>query len=115
MARYIDKEKLLLAFGEEPLVWTDRDDEIQERNDYRYYKALVNGMPIADVEEVRHGKWIPNELETSQQQYFDGVYQVVTKRLTPISYKCSLCGRVEEYQEPYCNCGAKMEAINNDL
>ena len=98
MTRYIDKEKLLLAFGEEPLVWTDRDDEIQERNDYRYYKALVNGMPIADVEEVRHGKWNDNII---------GFCNV-----------CSECGAIVERTAiknrngalNYCpNCGAKMD------
>lgn len=26
-----------------------------------------------------------------------------------IRYKCSVCGRTEEYKQPYCNCGAKME------
>lgn len=103
MAKYIDKEELLKtvkvlqgnAFGS-PLI----------------IKAIENS-PVVDVEEVRHGEWMPNELETSQQQYFNGVYQTVIKRLTPINYKCSLCGRVEEYQEPYCNCGAKMDGKDN--
>ena len=30
-----------------------------------------------------------------------------------ISYKCSLCGRIENDKEPYCNCGAKMDGGNN--
>lgn len=27
----------------------------------------------------------------------------------PYTFACSLCGRLEEHQEPFCNCGAKME------
>ena len=48
-------------------------------------------MPGADVEEVRHGKWI---------------------ELPPFKniYTCSLCGRWGEHHWNYCpNCGAKMD------
>ncbi len=61
----------------------------------------------ADVVEVRHGKWVPHEFE--QHNGYDGCRQESYCYLKPTCYRCSLCGRIEEYQEPYCNCGAKMD------
>lgn len=53
--------------------------------------------PTADVVEVRHGEWVPND-------YFKG------------HYYCSECTRhIEDTSEnpsinfPYCHCGAKMD------
>lgn len=58
-------------------------------------------FPIADVEEVRHGKWI-----------YKGHHEMMGH-----AFECSVCERwmfanspdhvVEEY--PYCHCGAKMD------
>ena len=55
----------------------------------------VRNIPRADVAEVKHGRWIP---------FLDGD-SIMPERY----YKCSKCGRVEEYKEPYCHCGAKMD------
>ena len=59
----------------------------------------INDQPTADVEEVRHGEWI----ET---------YRGLCPREKVIV--CSLCGRVEEQKEPYCNCGAKMNGSKTE-
>lgn len=52
-------------------------------------------FPTADVEPVRHGRWIV----TGATQYFLA--------------KCSVCGRIEDRRRingyPYCHCGAKMD------
>ncbi len=62
-------------------------------------KAAINDIPAADVEEVKHGKWIE------------------TGKTNPEAV-CSECGRKVEYQavnnvweyENYCpHCGAKMD------
>jgi hypothetical protein len=60
--------------------------------------------PAVDVVEVKHGRWQPH------YEIFDadpavgilgGNYQT--------GWQCSVCGRYESIQEPYCNCGAKMD------
>ncbi len=61
----------------------------------------IDNAPTADVEEVRHGKWI-----------YEGHHEIMGH-----AFQCSACERwmftnslnhvVEEY--PYCHCGAKME------
>lgn len=51
---------------------------------------------IGDEQPVRHGEWI---MVSRSRFPFDGV-----------SFKCSLCGKYEYRKEPYCHCGAKMDA-----
>lgn len=60
---------------------------------------LINGIPAADVEPVRHGEW-----------------RLVRRMAAFGEYKCSVCGRIETFgyfnkqeNNPYCHCGAKME------
>ena len=64
-------------------------------------KALIDRQPTADVVEVRHGEWVFKE-------YGEDTYTNLTR-----IYECSLCGRtiecLNEADEPYCHCGAKMD------
>lgn len=76
--------------------------------DFENAVRLVNGLPAADVEPVRHGKW---DIRVSDER--------------TLCLECSVCGRradnfnlhrlliFGEYGEacrryPYCHCGAKM-------
>lgn len=72
--------------------YVDRLSIISQLSNELPYKASVKRVllmaPLADVEEVKHGKWVSDEHKL---------------------YSCSLCGRLERYKEPYCNCGAKMD------
>ncbi len=64
----------------------------------------IDNAPTADVEEVRHGKWI-----------YCGHHEMMG-----YVFKCSVCERwmfahsqnhvVGAY--PYCHCGAKMESVD---
>lgn len=64
--------------------------------------AEVHYMPAADVAPVVHGHWVEQTVCICNS---DG------KPIAPIDieYVCSVCGRKEDYREPYCNCGAKMD------
>lgn len=64
----------------------------------------LKNEPVADVEEVRHGKWICRG-HNGQMEY---------------AFECSVCERwmftdfspkyvVKEY--PYCHCGVKMDSV----
>ena len=91
MARYIDADNVKLK----GISVFDQNLEILiPLSDVR--KALQM-TPTADVQEVRHGKWISNEL---------GGYKW--------AYYCSECGWVDGYpfndRHKYCpHCGAKMD------
>lgn len=62
------------------------------------------GLPIADVAEVRHGRWIP----------------ITKDGIVPAEFLCSVCGRklshsgvrdMVSIHYPYCHCGAKMDEV----
>lgn len=96
MARYIDAEKI--KYHNVEIVADDyRDYNIPDIA----YKQEIDCLPTADVQEVKHGKWIPSRDK-------DGIYEEV----------CSECGYIEKYNiDPnnnkhpnYCpHCGAKMD------
>ena len=46
---YIEREAAIQALGDEPEVWYERDTvEIQEQNDWDYYKRCIEAVPAAD-------------------------------------------------------------------
>ena len=94
MARYIDADKLL----------NERTVFIQDEEGFDIAVVAVADIelaPTADVEEVKHGEWLPVEYV-----YFG-----------PKRYECSECKgddywrkRYNERKENFCpNCGAKMD------
>ena len=107
MARYIDKEKLSEELEQHFDVTRGEDgrllysDHMCTGEDCDDLLKLVNNLPTADVEEVKHGIWLDDiqKVTTVAGVEFNGF----------VGYRCSLCGRREPSKEPYCNCGAKMD------
>jgi len=71
---------------------------------------VINKIPTADVEEVKHARWI-----------MDG--QMKIKSGYRFTYHCSLCFRLVRRDlddapindiYPYCHCGAKMDGKEKD-
>ena len=98
MPRYIDADKINAELMDEYHgMISDESMKI-----YKIMQMLDNA-PIADVEEVRHGKWI-----------YEGYYDVRGH-----AFQCSVCGRWMFTDFPkhvlkeksYCHCGAKMESV----
>lgn len=57
----------------------------------------TNPNELVNFERIRHGHWIAfNVIDTKDYS-------------SKIRYMCNKCGRYEDEQEPYCNCGAKMD------
>ena len=89
MPRYIDAEKLC------ELARNNIDGTVDANDIMRF--------PTADVQEVRHAKWI----YCGHHEFHGHVFE------------CSVCGRYlfanskeDVYWEyPYCHCGAKMESV----
>lgn len=96
MSRYIDADKLKSQFLKDYDILTDI---IREQNSNsaiigvsEFIGNTINSIPTADVQEVKHGKYI------GEQQYGDCVMQ-----------HCSQCGYLV-YVDDYCgHCGAKMD------
>lgn len=71
-------------------------------------KNVLDETPTVDAVEVKHGRWQPHyEIFDSDPAVgiLGGNYQT--------GWQCSVCGRYESIQEPYCNCGAKMDGDGN--
>ena len=57
-------------------------------------RLIENGVTIQSV-----AKW------REEVEYYDDEYSECNVRKI---FACSRCGRTEKYEQPYCNCGAKM-------
>ena len=95
----ISRAKALEMLGDEPENWTDTEREIQEVNDYRWFKSILEDLPPVTPQQ-KVGKWI----------IIDDCEHFIAK--------CSECGRIEDSRMinkyPYCHCGAKMLQANKD-
>lgn len=77
--------------------------DLHEMWHYTGIRAMIAAAPTVDAVPVVHGRWIPIIDEPTQ-----------LRRCAMLSgYKCSVCGRYENEEEPYCNCGAKMDGDGN--
>lgn len=102
MARYINADKIISHLNDEIEACSDPDVYSQPvaYGTYlglQYTRSMVETAETTDVQEVRHGRWISNEL---------GGYKW--------AYYCSECSWVDGYpfndRHRYCpNCGAKMD------
>lgn len=88
-----------------------------------YVEGMIASLPAADVEPVKHGRWIFKErikLMPTRQIVVekDGTELVLKKHITEKVPYCSICGEhgdCEEDATPYCpDCGAKMDGESND-
>ena len=99
MHRYIDADEFEDELYEhEFLNWCDKD-EVSE---------LIDNMPTADVEPVRHGRWIKSKA--------GGVLCSECYSYAPNVEKGSFTTRrIEQEKSAYCPCcGAKMDGGNNE-
>ena len=96
MAEYIEREALMQDLSE-TVVFTVRGDVKLPTSEMRGANKVIDRIksaPIADVVEVKHGKWI------TPTNILDKDYDVP---------HCSVCERVPTEKGCYCsNCGAKM-------
>lgn len=93
MSRYIDADKLYIA---------TMDTEFYDSADEDVVLELINQQPTADVQEVKHGKWI--KIKNKFFSSSDGRGGNIVK--------CSVCGEPSacNFSTPYCSiCGAKMD------
>lgn len=95
----------LCEFKDEKEIYTNGSMLIPTFRVEQMIEHYFNSTSTADVQEVRHGKWIDN----AKDVYFENSF---------VRKHCSECGDEPEYREGknsyvlsnYCrNCGAKMD------
>lgn len=76
--------------------------------------ALTALRPVSreQVEKVWRGKWIKELRQTYIPVEYDEQGEVILHDF--VVYHCSICGRENTKEEPFCNCGAPMtgEAVD---
>lgn len=94
MAEYIERERLKEAFNADLQTLQTLDEHTMD-----LILIEIDEAPVADVAEVRHGRWVNTNKEVEQM------------------CKCSECGYPVSYfwsRTPYCpNCGALMREDDN--
>lgn len=100
MNDYIDREAVLMKL-------------MQDGRSAKNVHTIM-GIPAADVEPVRHGKWIPIGERKLFRLY--GAFDVPQSE-TKMKYSCSTegCWIQTTYRYPFCPmCGAKMDEEAED-
>ena len=102
MAEYIEREELISELDElisNISFSSPYQDEIDRMIvGMERARDCVENAETADVAPVVHAKWEP---------VTEGAWNLQTPIC--IGWSCPLCGRYEQYKEPYCNCGARMD------
>ena len=103
MPRYIDREQLLELINENCKYKNPTNEYTRGCNEVCDWAIkTIKNIPTADVQEVRHGKWIGYpSISISKRR----------RTVQSIIYKCSCCGKSNSRAKPlYCkNCGALMD------
>lgn len=78
------------------------------RNGMALDMALTALRPVSreQVEKVWRGKWIKELRQTYIPVEYDEQGEVILHDF--VVYHCSICGRENTKEEPFCNCGAPM-------
>ena len=108
--RFVEANALIAEFDEQN---SDTFIQYHTRENKEYWWGMnaginwgvntINNAPTVDAVEVVHGRWIPIIDEPTP----------LRKRAMLSGYRCSVCGRYEKEEQPYCNCGAKMDGDGN--
>ena len=99
MSDLTDRQAAIDALGERPMVWTDSDYELGQRNQYDSDKVHLELVP--SVEERKKGKWELQEDIFSWEGIFDG-------------YFCSECGK-GFLNDLCCNNGTDWFDVKKDF
>lgn len=70
--------------------------------------ALAALRPVSRerIEKVWKGEWIKERRQTYIPVEYDEQGEVILHDF--VVYRCSICGRENTKEEPFCNCGAPM-------
>lgn len=108
MSDYISREHLMLELhsGNIDLGFVYKETYRKLREFSEEVDKIIRNLPAADVQPVRHGRWV-------EVKGFTGVEAFGYREECVDGLACSVCGKEVDVSEGYfryCpNCGAKME------
>lgn len=83
--------------------WTYKPTEVEAAK-----MAIAALRPVSRerIEKVWKGEWIKERRQTYIPVEYDEQGEVILHDF--VVYRCSICGRENTKEEPFCNCGAPM-------
>ena len=83
--------------------WTYKPTEVKAAK-----MAIAALRPVSRerIEKVWKGEWIKERRQTYIPVEYDEQGEVILHDF--VVYRCSICGRENTKEEPFCNCGAPM-------
>ena len=57
----ISRADAIKGLGEQPYVWTDSDFEIQQLEDWKAHKEMLENLPSVTPQEPKKGHWVHGE------------------------------------------------------
>ena len=98
----ISRTQALEMLGDEPENWTDTEKEIQEVNDYRWFKSILESLPSVTPQRPK-GKWIDIGIAMEGRKHKNHECDMAD------AYCCDYCGYNQYIKTNYCPwCGAEM-------
>jgi hypothetical protein len=105
--------------------WTEACDvaieALGEMSVEEYRQRLMEVFHRTDHDELLTCVVMPKEEEFKSLEYILRQYKYEPRPrgewilVKPYTFACSLCGRLEEHQESFCNCGADMRGEANEI
>lgn len=85
-----------------------REDDIHTLYATAQMMAIDALRPVSRerIEKVWKGEWIKERRQTYIPVEYDEQGEVILHDF--VVYRCSICGRENTKEEPFCNCGAPM-------
>ena len=107
MSEYIDRQEALNAINIEREYMTRRQEWGAEHILTHYGYRIIADMPSADVEPVRHGRWIDAEIQLES----GGSMPIQACSLCKTFYPLAYTGGGHRFCP---NCGAKMKGVDDE-
>lgn len=85
----------------------DGETEWEYKEEQCVCKSTIDQMPTIEARPVVRGEWVEYDCFCCNS---DGEPVVKTGSI----FACSVCGREEQYREPFCHCGADMRGDPNE-
>ena len=116
MAKYIEKDAAIAALTEfrddqTASKYLSIDDCLVARGAIERAIKMLESLPAADVEPVRHGRWVNfyGDFSTAECSLCAELYEVSCAELYEVSPEKELFDAFKEFSNFCPNCGAKMD------
>ena len=96
----------LLKYRRNIISSVDADWNANEIEAINFALSALRPVSRERIEKVWKGEWIKERRQTYIPVEYDEQGEVILHDF--VVYRCSICGRENTKEEPFCNCGAPM-------